>query len=125
MLPGFHGVSLLKALAARSAAITVAFWGLTAWQSPWILVALYVWPAMFAGIVIIEFWRVLADAFTTTEAKTVFSRVGGGAAAGGLAGGIVALGLSLIVETRHLLLAGGVVLAATAVLLRSGDRRRR
>ena len=121
MLPGFHGVRLLQALVLASAAITVAFWGLTASRAPWILVALYVWPAMFAGIVIIEFWRVLADGFTTTEAKTVFSRVGGGAAAGGLAGGIIALGLSLIVDTRHLLLAGAVVLAVTAVLLRSGD----
>jgi AAA family ATP:ADP antiporter len=123
VLPGFHGMALLRALLLASGIITVGFWLLTAWQATWILMALYVWPAMFAGVVIIEFWRLLADAFTTSEAKTVFSRVGGGAAAGGLAGGIIALGMSLIVAPRHLLLAGGVVLAATAALLRSRHLR--
>src|SRR3954454_25120972 len=37
MLPGFHGMALLKALLFASAAITLGFWALTAWQATWIL----------------------------------------------------------------------------------------
>src|SRR3954454_2435029 len=36
MLPGLDGITLLKALLVASAAVTVAFWVLTAWQATWI-----------------------------------------------------------------------------------------
>ena len=112
-----HGTRLLAALLLLSAVITTAFWLLTAWPSPWLLVALYVWPAMFAAIVIVEFWRLLADSVTTTEAKAVFSRVAAGAAAGGLAGGLLALILAMVFDARHLLLVGALLLASTGAAL--------
>src|SRR4029453_10376422 len=63
--------SMLPALVLSSAAIDGLFWGLSGSRSPVFLYLLYLWPAVFGSVVIVEFWRVVSDAYTIVEAKRV------------------------------------------------------
>lgn len=113
----FAGLDQLSGLLFLSAFVTFLFWLLTAWTSTWVLVALYVWPAVFAAMVMIEFWRSMSDQYTTIEAKSAYSVVGAGGAAGAITGAGLAGGMALRLDARHLLLAAALILVATGLAL--------
>jgi ATP:ADP antiporter, AAA family len=108
------GQSALPALLLAAVAISGAFWVAGNSGSPLFLYVLYLWPAVFSSVVVVEFWRIVSDAYTITEAKGIFARLGAGGTAGALVGSGMAVVLSARLRTADLFLAAGVVLA-TAV----------
>ena len=85
----------------------------------WFARAFYVWISMFNLVAISVAWSVMADVFTTGEAKRGFALVAAGASAGGLAG--PALGIALVGVLGHaglLVLSAALLLAAIAAAQR-------
>jgi AAA family ATP:ADP antiporter len=119
--------SMLPALVVTSAAIDGLFWGLSGSRSPVFLYLLYLWPAVFGSVVIVEFWRVVSDAYTIVEAKRVFGWIGAGGTAGAAIGSGAAVLLSTRLSSAALLLAAGTILAGSALIKlqapRSGGAR--
>src|SRR5262249_60546083 len=70
------------------------------------------WPGLFTSVRGVEFWRVVTDAYTITEAKRIFGPLGGGGTAGALLGPGAAVLLTRL-GTPELLLAAGVLLATS------------
>jgi ATP:ADP antiporter, AAA family len=105
-----HG-STLKPMALGAAIISCGFWIASSTQSPVFLYLLYLWPAIFGSVVIVEFWRVVSDAYTITEAKTAFAWIG----AGGTAGAALGSGAAVVLSTRFP--ATALLLAAAAIWL--------
>lgn len=95
----------------------MAFWVATVSPVPAVVFALYLWPALFGTVVLIEFWRLLSDAYALAEAKRVFGTISAGATAGALAGSAAATAMTAAFEVRHLLLTSSIAMAAAAVLV--------
>jgi ATP:ADP antiporter, AAA family len=100
---------------AACGAITALFWALLAGRGTWMLYALYLWPGLIAALVMLEFWTLLGDAFTITQAKRVYGAIGVGSVAGSIAGSALASWASEQFSARHLLLP-----AALGLLLSGG-----
>ena len=113
----------LATLLALSAAGTFAFWAMGPSPGPWALRALYVWTGLVSTLAAVQFWLVVGEIFTITQAKRVYAIIGLGSLLGAVAGGGVARIVSTRVDAHHLLLLSAAVLAVTAfgpaVLLRS------
>ena len=113
------GRAMLPVLLLGSAVVSVAFWSASGSRSSVFLYVLYVWPGVFASVVVVEFWRAVSDAYTITEAKKAFGRLGAGGTAGAAAGSALALALSVRLPATALLLAAGVVMAAAVGVSRA------
>ena len=109
------GHSALPALLLASAGISAAFWLTGATRSHTFLYVLYLWPAVFSSVVVVEFWRIVSDAYTITEAKSIFGRVGAGGTAGSFAGSALAVGVSTSIPPAGLLLAAALLLAVSTL----------
>lgn len=107
---------VLTSVLALSAATTAAFWGALAWPHPWLLAAVYVWAGVFATLAVTRFWMVVADVFTITQAKRVFSVIGTGSVLGAITGSAAAGALAEFVPPRHFLLVAAAVVGGAAVL---------
>ncbi|MCW2271320.1 Major Facilitator Superfamily protein [compost metagenome] len=79
----------------------------------WSARAFYIWLSMFNLLTISLAWSVLADLFSSEQAKRLFGLLAGGASLGGLVGPL--LGTVLVGVIGH----AGLVLLATACLLGS------
>jgi AAA family ATP:ADP antiporter len=110
----FRKAGALRLLLASSALISLAFWQLSLTGAHWVLVALYIWPALFGSIVLVKFWQVLSDQYTLADAKRIYGQVGAGGMAGGLFGGAVGVVLTSLTSARHLLAAAAAILALAA-----------
>ena len=113
------GRAILPVLLLGSAAVSGAFWSASGSRSPAFLYVLYVWPGVFASVVVVEFWRAVSDAYTITEAKKAFGRLGAGATAGAASGSALALALSVRLPATALLLVAGFVMAAAVGVSRA------
>ncbi|MDN7143458.1 MFS transporter [Pseudomonas sp. JQ170] len=93
----------------------LVFAALFAWQPDnlWSARAFYIWLSMFNLLTISLAWSVLADLFSSEQAKRLFGLLAGGASLGGLVGPL--LGTVLVEVIGH----AGLVLLATACLLGS------
>jgi AAA family ATP:ADP antiporter len=111
--------AILPLLLLGSAAVSVSFWSISGSRSPLFLYALYVWPGVFASVVIVEFWRSVSDAYTITEAKRVFGQVGAGGTAGAAAGAALAFALAIRLPATALLLVAALVMTAAFVVSRA------
>ena len=105
----------LAALLLVSACVTLSFFWLSTFHSTQFLYALYVWSALFATLVIVQFWVVIGSAYTITQAKRVYGFIGAGSAAGAIAGAGLARYITHETTARHLLLASGGILALSAI----------
>jgi hypothetical protein len=74
---------------------------------------------VFASVVVVEFWKAVSDAYTITEAKKAFGRLGAGGTAGAAAGSALALALSIRLPATALLLVAGLVMAAAVGVSRA------
>ena len=106
------------------ASVTFLFWLFGAWQSPAGLYALYVWTGLVGSLAVLQFWMVLGDLYTMSQAKRIFSVVGTGSLLGATGGAGLA---RLLVESGNasvLVLAAALTMAATALgpALRLGTR---
>ena len=109
------GKSALPVLLLASAAISCCLWMVAGTRSPAFLYLLYLWPAVFSSVVIVEFWRSVSDAYTITEAKSIFGWLGAGATAGSAVGSGVAVALSTRLAPPTLLLAAATIMAIARV----------
>ncbi len=109
---GPYGLSLLL---GASAAVTFLFWLFGSWQSPWQLYALYVWTGLVGSLAVLQFYVVLGDLYTVTQAKRIYGVVGTGSLLGAVAGAGVARLIAGGFSTSLLVLASAVTLALTAL----------
>ncbi len=110
------GRRALSALLLAGALVTAAFWALGDPGSRWALRGLYVWTGVNATLGGIQFWYVIGDLWTVTQAKRAFGRVALGGLVGTLAGAATARALASSGAAERLVLASAVVQAATALL---------
>jgi HEAT repeat protein len=115
----------LSLLLLSCAAVTFGFWVAGVSRHPWALRALYLWTGTLSTLSALQFWMILGELYTVTEAKRVFKLVGTGSVLGAVAGGAAAQVLTTHLSAQSLVLASALVLAATAlgpaVLIRRPD----
>ena len=59
-------------------------------SNPWALRALYVWTGILGTLAALQFWIVLGELYTVTQAKRIYKLVGTGALLGAVAGAALA-----------------------------------
>jgi AAA family ATP:ADP antiporter len=116
---GPFGLSLLLVVLSAG---SFGFWSIGAWDSPWLLRALYVWTGVVITLATLRFWLILGERYTLTQAKRLFRLVGTGSLLGAVSGAVLARLIAAGLSTDHLVLASAAVLALTglgpALLLR-------
>jgi AAA family ATP:ADP antiporter len=80
------------------------------------LYALYVWSGVVAAIVLVQFWSLLGDALSITQAKRLYPTIGAGSVVGALLGSALAASLAQRVAADRLLLIAALGFALSAVL---------
>jgi len=109
------GAFALSRLLGGGAAITFLFWSVGRWQSAFELYALYVWTGLLGSLAVLQFWMVLGDLYTLTQAKRLYSLVWTGSLLGATAGAAAARSLALRAPASLLVLVAAAVLALTAL----------
>lgn len=109
-----YALSLTLAFAAVAA---LGFWLLACSAQPadWVYYSLYVWSGLIVTVVVMQFWLVLGDLFTVTQAKRLYGFVGAGSVLGAIGGAAAARTLAGAFPLRHILLAAAVAFAASAL----------
>jgi len=105
----------LPALLLSFAGVTFLFWLTRSWRSPATLYALYVWTGLVGSLAVLQFWLVLGDLYTVTQAKRIYGLVGTGSLLGAVAGAGLARFLAASSAASVLVLAAAVTMAATAL----------
>jgi MFS family permease len=96
----------------------LVIWWLLRFEFPWMLYVLSIWVSLFSIILVSQAWLVAANVFNSREAKRLYGLLGLGAVIGAALGGEFTALVARMVETRHLLLASGVmVLLAFGALM--------
>jgi ATP/ADP translocase len=115
-LQGMFGPSGLSASLGLMSGLTALFWALPdLGHSDWGLRALYVWNGLVATISVLQFWLVLGEIFTITEAKRVYRFVGIGSLLGAVAGAVIARVVSAQLGAPRLIPAAALLMALTAL----------
>lgn len=103
----------LTALLLLSSGVTGAFWLIGDAGDAATLYALYVWTALYATLVTIQFWLLLGSLYTVTDAKRLYGIIGTGGILGAIAGAATARWLASALDIRHaILVAAGTMLVA-------------
>lgn len=95
---------VVPGLFALSAALFVGEWFAAGPAPKVVAVALYLHMAVFGLLVVSGFWSVVNETFDPHAAKKAISRIGAGAALGGVAGGILADRVAALIDVRAMLL---------------------
>src|SRR5262245_16965036 len=110
--------SLVAPVATGFAAILLLLEWLVSLSQPRIAAVLvYLHLAIFGGTLVSAFWSWVNERFDPWTARSVVGRIGLGAAAGGVAGGVLAWGASGLLPVPSLLLVTALVGVAAVVLL--------
>ena len=105
------------------AGITAAFWlGLKQASSPFVrdlyTWALYVWSGLMVTLLVVQFWSLLAEHVTVTQAKRQFGIIAAGGVLGATAGSFFAERLLQFLEAQSLLIvAAGILLILACIPL--------
>src|SRR5688500_8571720 len=110
-----RGRRSLAALLVGCAAVTAGFWLFGVSTHPWALRALYVWTGLLGTLAALQFWIVLGELYTVTQAKRLYKIVGTGALLGAVAGAALARVVASQFGAPHIVLASAVVLALTGM----------
>ncbi len=78
--------SVLAMWLVVSAILTLVFWLLVGSSGTWTLYGFYVWSGLFSTLSVVQFWVLMGDAFTVTQAKRLFAVIGTGSILGAIAG---------------------------------------
>src|SRR5688500_9937003 len=111
-LSGRYSLSILLAACAL---VSFGFWLFGASTHPWQLRALYVWTGLLGTLSALQFWMVLGELYTVTEAKRLYKIVGAGSLLGAVSGAALARILAGSFGPSSLILASALVLVATAL----------
>lgn len=114
-LAGVGGRRGLSVVLVGSGVATFVFWAVHSSSSPWALRALYVWTGILGTMAALQFWIVMGELYTVTQAKRIYSLVGMGSVLGAIAGAAIARVLTQEWPPEHLILASAVVLVLTGL----------
>jgi AAA family ATP:ADP antiporter len=107
---------VLTVMLGGAAVVTCGFWLATWWtRSPMVLYGLYVWVGLYATTIVTQFWLVVSELYTITQAKRVYAFIGAGGVLGAVVGSVAARGVTAVAEPRHLILAACVPLVASGI----------
>jgi ATP:ADP antiporter, AAA family len=109
---GRYGLSLVL---VSSGLATFVFWAFHSSRSAWALRALYVWTGILGTMAALQFWIILGELYTVTQAKRIYSVVGLGSVLGAIAGAAIARALTQVWPTKHLILAAAIVFVLTGL----------
>lgn len=116
----------LSLLLVGCAIVTFAFWAFSSLQrSAWTLYALYVWSGLVGTLTGLQFWLMLGDLYTVTQAKRIYRVIGTGSLLGAVAGAGVARWITAYHPPQVLVFAAALAFAAAglgpAILVRRPD----
>ncbi len=111
----FPGRKLLSRTMMLAALVTAGMWLLGRSSSSAVLYGFYVWTGLVATIVVVQFWLLLSDAFTVSQAKRVYALIGAGGLLGATAGSVLAGGLLQVIGANELILVAAGVFAVTSI----------
>ncbi len=105
----------------------VIFYGLfqSVANDRWIAAAFYVWVSTFNLLTISVFWSLMADIFSSAQAKRLFGFIAAGGTAGTIAGPSFAVLFAGLVSANSLLLISAAGFAVTAFLVRLVEAEKR
>jgi len=106
--------ALLAASLLAGSLVTLGFWALLEELGPWAPFGFYVWTGLLITVVLIEFWLLLDDAVTVTQAKRIFPAIAAGGVTGAMLGSLLAETLLRITDPSGLVIAAAAVLASAA-----------
>jgi HEAT repeat protein len=109
------GSEALGRLLVASGALTVGFWIWSPWTNPAALYFLYVWTGLVGSLAVLQFWMVLGERYTVSQAKRLYGLMGTGSLAGAAAGAALARLLAGVWPASILVLAAGTVLVLTGL----------
>ena len=124
-MPRVGGRRALSVILVSSGVATFVFWVVHSSSNPWALRALYVWTGLLGTMAALQFWIVMGELYTVTQAKRIYSLVGLGSVLGAIAGAALARALTQYWPPQHLILASAVVLIVTGLGPSMGVRRPR
>jgi AAA family ATP:ADP antiporter len=104
----------LPAFLLVGAGVTFAFFAVGPAGRPWLIRAFYVWSGAIVTLTGVEFWIVLGDLYTITQAKRLYRTIGTGALVGAALGGGLARLVADAVAPAALIAIGAGVMALTA-----------
>jgi AAA family ATP:ADP antiporter len=104
----------LSALLLGCALLTAGFWAVGSWSHPWALRGLYVFTGLVGTLTALQFWLVVGEMYTITQAKRLYKVIALGSLLGAVAGAGAARAVSMHVGASHLILASAIVFALTA-----------
>jgi len=110
-LSGRHSLAVLLGVCSL---VTLAFWTLGSWANPWALRALYVWTGLLSTLAGLQFWLILGELYTVTQAKRLYRAIGSGSLLGAVAGAGLARVIAERSSPEHLVLASAAILVLTA-----------
>jgi ATP:ADP antiporter, AAA family len=84
--------------------------------APSLVFVLYVWTGLVATLVVPSFWTLIDRSLRVTEAKRMFAAIGAGGVTGAMLGSALASTLGRFVVAHHLVTAGAIAFALTAVV---------
>ncbi len=105
---------LLAASLFFGSLVTLGFWSLLEELGAWAPFGFYVWTGLLITVVLIEFWLLLHDAVTVTQAKRIFPAIAAGGVTGAMLGSALAEGLLRLASPAALVLMAAAILAASA-----------
>jgi AAA family ATP:ADP antiporter len=105
---------LLAASLVFGSLITLGFWGFLGDLGAWAPFGFYVWTGLLITVVLIEFWLLLDDAVTVTQAKRIFPAIAAGGITGAMVGSALAEGLLRVTSAAGLVVMAASILAVAA-----------
>jgi AAA family ATP:ADP antiporter len=101
---------------ALGSAITLVFFFLQPAGNPWLLRAFYVWAGAISTLAGVQFWILLGDIYTITQAKRLYRAIGTGSLAGAALGAGLARLAAGSLPAQALIALGAAFMAVAAGL---------
>jgi AAA family ATP:ADP antiporter len=103
--------TLLAASLVFGSIVTLGFWALLDDMGAWAPFGFYVWTGLLITVVLIQFWLLLDDAVTVTQAKRIFPVIAAGGVTGATLGSLLSEGLLRVITPIELVVAAALILA--------------
>ncbi len=105
---------LLGASLVFGALVTLGFWALLDDMGSFAPFGFYVWTGLLITVVLIEFWLLLDDAVTVTQAKRIFPAIAAGGVTGATLGSLLSEGVLRVAPPIALVFVAAGVLTVAA-----------
>jgi AAA family ATP:ADP antiporter len=105
---------LLSASLVFGSIVTLGFWALLEELGAFAPFGFYVWTGLLITVVVIEFWLLLDDAVTVTQAKRIFPAIAAGGVVGATLGSLLSEGVLRLASPIALVFTAAAVLALAA-----------